>query len=208
MTDDVKTLIAEASVIAYYAAEQGHHGVSRMIGELVAALEAATSAPAVDREALASVLEGFIEGLRAERRLYPDLYRLELSDAVITHLGARDALQSSAPAVDREALAETIRQVASRGQYQMPDDSVPYEQWSLGMADAVMAALGARDVRDVQAEALEQVRDEIRSLACWTDPATGRSGFNVGNDEDGEAGARMAVLDILSQAIREARSER
>ena len=63
-------------------------------------------------------------------------------------------------------------------------------------------------MRDVQAEALERVRDEIRSLACWADPVTGRSGFNLGNDEDGEAGARMAVLDILAQAIREARSER
>ena len=61
--------------------------------------------------------------------------------------------------------------------------------------------------RQVQAEALERVREEIRALACWADPVTGSSGFNLGNDEDGEAGARMAVLDILSQAIRQASND-
>lgn len=76
----------------------------------------------------------------------------------------------------------------------MPDDSVPYEQWSLGMADAVMDVLGVRDVRDVQAEALEQAAEFLSEL-----PA----------DEDADVimwtAERMAER---AQAIREARSER
>ncbi|UXO93880.1 hypothetical protein Pan2_61 [Pseudanabaena phage Pan2] len=88
----------------------------------------------------------------------------DLAGGLIRNLGAVLEAASVAPAVDREALAETIRQVASRGQYQMPDDSVPYEQWSLGMADAVMDVLGARDVRDVQAEALEEAADATKTF--------------------------------------------
>lgn len=109
----------------------------------------------------------------------------------------RNALEAAtfAPAVDREALAESIRQVASRGQYQMPGDSVPYEQWSRGMADAVIAALGARDVRDVQAEAekrgAEAMRERILRFA----------------DDDGLIDQNL-VASITAGAIREARNER
>ena len=81
-------------------------------------------------------------------------------------------------------------------------------RWNTGAVDAEMFDRWlAEHTRQVQAEALERVRDEIRTLACWADPVTGRSGFNLGNDEDGEAGARMAVLDILAQAIREASND-
>lgn len=108
---------------------------------------------------------------------------------------------ASAPAVDREALAQQITVRVGRDFIRHPDHH------DYAAADRVIASGLLRDVRDVQAEALERVRDEIRSLACWADPVTGRSGFNLGNDEDGEAGARMAVLDILAQAIREARND-
>ena len=40
----------------------------------------------------------------------------------------------------RDELAQVIRAQASRGQYQMPGESLPYEQWSRSMADTVHAA--------------------------------------------------------------------
>jgi hypothetical protein len=49
----------------------------------------------------------------------------------------------SAEQIDREALTEAIRKQASGGQYQMPNDRVPYEAWSRALADAVIAHLAA-----------------------------------------------------------------
>lgn len=57
MSEDVKALIVEAGDIADYADRQQFYGASRVIRELVAALEAAQQAPAVDREALVNLLE-------------------------------------------------------------------------------------------------------------------------------------------------------
>ena len=141
------------------------------------------------------IVRKVIEALPAETRLYPDVYAWQVTDAL--------EAATSAPAIDREALGDIIRpHIADeymQGQVSPSDEVV---------LDEIFASGILRDVRDVQAEALERVREEIRALACWADPVTGRSGFNLGNDEDGEAGARMAVLDILAQAIREARNER
>lgn len=47
-----------------------------------------------------------------------------------------------APVMDRDALAAVIREQASGGQYQMPGDALPYEAWSLAMADALLPFIG------------------------------------------------------------------
>lgn len=153
---DIEALIAEARNPGRALSAQEWALLAQQLAE---ALEAATVAPAIDREAL----RGALANVLSDVTNYPEAVRSRML-----------------------------------GQY----------TGSLIESAAVAVEQSFRDVRDVQAEALERVRDEIRSLACWADPVTGRSGFNLGNDEDGEAGARMAVLDILAQAIREARSER
>lgn len=122
MTNDVKALIAEAREWVDW--NQGislsqNQNVASILERLTAALEAATSTPAVDREALASVLEKFIEGLRAERRLYPDLYRLELADALIASGILRDVRDVQAEALEQAAAhVEKLRAV---------EESVPAE---------------------------------------------------------------------------------
>lgn len=112
------------------------------------------------------------------------------------------------PAVDREALARVLAEL------------VPGEDWpsnidlgghaALGTrddefraamlegADRILASGVLRDVRDVQAEALEQAAKAMRS---------GRDDFYV-DVALGGAGFVAEWVDARAQAIREARSER
>lgn len=208
MTDDVKDLVEPAQEWDARAVQRNPEKAARYIQALADALEAATVTPAVDREALGDIIRPHIADEYLQGQVYP-------SDEVVLDeiFGSGILRERTAPAVDREALARELYAAdfwgdenARRDWDELIAHPVHFERYR-ARADALIASGILRDARDVQAEALERAREEIRSLACWADPVTGRSGFNLGNDEDGEAGARMAVLDILAQAIREARSE-
>lgn len=126
MTDDVKALIAEARSVVRDDRSYRFVPEPRLLLDLADALEAASVAPAVDRETLARVLSDPKWQRGSDVREWP------------------------------EDEAEAYRE----------------EGWSVGIAaaravlvqkqvDALLAALGARDVRDVQAGALEQAAAEL-----------------------------------------------
>lgn len=112
---------------------------------------------------------------------------------------AADALEAATatPAVDREALARFFDPWAwdcgdpSRGAVQVSRAE------SLSKADAAIASGVLRDVRDVQAEALEEAARHIHPTnreSDWTDYAKG-----LGRGAD--------LLEFRAQAIREARND-
>lgn len=101
--------------------------------------------------------------------------------------------------LSREELVELIKQVPAGSHL---DLKLRKQLLSMETAELVARAGSlATLLSEARLEVLREVTEEIRSLACWRDPVTGQSGFNLGNDEDGEAGARMAVLAILEQAM-------
>lgn len=166
MTDDVKALIAEAGEIAQYADEQGHHGASRVIRQLVAALWAATVAPAVDREALieridGSALDHFLKSFNGD----------EAGD--IDYVWAEDGNTGWAMRGGNDVASVLLKAF-----------------------DALLASGLLRDVRDVQAEALEQAADVCERIQ--NDEEFGGSG----------AGRIVAAKIVLRSMAEEARSER
>ncbi len=110
--------------------------------------------------------------------------------------GLADALEAAtvAPAVDREALVEVLARA----------DALSDEQWSSRefiygpQADAIIASGILRDVRDVQAEALEEAAKAMRSDRddFYVDVALGGADFVA------------EWVDARAQAIRGARNER
>lgn len=148
MTDDVKALIAEARNRTTEHARQNPEGSVDLAFRLAAALEAATVAPAVDRQALA-------------RYFY---------------------MRNGGTEKNWDYLAERIR----AGREPEHGRMICYQQ-----ADALLASGLLRDVRDVQAEALEQFAAEVRADVSRKSHALFPSD-----------------LDARAQAIREARNER
>lgn len=109
----------------------------------------------------------------------------DLRDHLRMALSALEAA-TVAPAVDREALATVLQE-------QFPTGAGGYAVvWEdcLAAVDALLAALGARDVRDVQAEGADLAADWL-AQQLWPDAA----------DYAGH-------VRQFAQAIREARSER
>lgn len=152
-------------------------------------IEAATSAPAVDREELIQAL------IRARIDWHGTVtHESEISwlaDAAIAHLGARNVRDvEKTPAVDREALVEVLARA----------DALSDEQWSWRefiygpQVDALLASGLLRDVRDVQAEALEQLVERV------TDDG-------LVQVFGGEKFVSVPLLVSEAQAIREARNE-
>ena len=131
------------------------------------------------------IVRKVIEALPAETRLYPDVYAWQVTDAL--------EAATSAPAVDREELIQAL--IRARIDWH---GTVTHEAEISWLADAVIAHLGVRDVRDVQAEALEQAAKAMRS---------GRDDFYV-DVALGGAGFVAEWVDARAQAIREARNER
>lgn len=74
-----------------------------------------------------------------------------------------------APVMDRDALAAVIREQASGGQYQMPGDALPYEAWSLAMADALLPFIG-QPAREVDSEARALAVENARQELEWARP--------------------------------------
>lgn len=182
MTDDVKALIAEARE---YALTGNWKPATVLIASLADALEAATVAPAKTVQEVLELLDNF----HGDNRMSYDAYT-NLHDAVAL-LDARPA-----PAVDREALARLFDPWA----WDYGDPTSGAVQVSraetLQKADSVIASGILRDVRDVQAEALEQYADER-----WG--AVGKR-----RKEDNSMFGEELRIREHAQAIREARSER
>lgn len=112
-------------------------------------------------------------GFRSETRSYAEKVQAEYWFGA----GWRSALEAatSAPAIDREALMNAITDAA------LASEDIPE------VADHLLASGVLRDVRDVQAEALEQAADDVEPFGYAT----------VTN-----------ILRMRAQAIREARNER
>lgn len=131
------------------------------------------------------IVRKVIEALPAETRLYPDVYAWQVTDAL--------EAATSAPAVDREALASVLEADEC---YERDANSAGWVFHPRLGADALIASGLLRDVRDVQAETLEQAADAMEA-------APGPL------EEYREAALEEArYLRARAQAIREARSER
>lgn len=139
-------------------------------------------------------------GFRSETRSYGEKMQAEHWFTA----GWRSALEAatSAPAVDREALAREMYAAdfwgdenAHRDWGELIAHPVHFERYR-ARADALIASGILRDVRDVQAEALEQYADDR-----WGAVGKRRKEENSMFDEE------LRIRD-RAQAIREARSER
>ena len=193
MNDDVKALIAEARqahIESVYAAPGKAVG---LLNALADALEAATVAPAVDREALVWQMYDLLGGdTSLGSPFMPDEGIAHNARSVSEALLASGLLRErTAPAVDREALA---RELAPHDDH--PESAAwTHLDWAYDVADALLASGILRDVRDVQAEALEQAADVCERIQ---------------NDEEfGGSGANriVAAKIVLRSMAQEARND-
>lgn len=115
----------------------------------------------------------------------------DLSDWANIARRLRDALEDATvtPAVDREALANGLRR--RFGVSNGTQTWVEFQGTADGLSQVVVDMLGARDVRQVQAEALEQAADDL----------------TPGDDKVDDWGIRAGLLRARAQAIREARND-
>jgi len=150
MTDDVravaqKILDRTADQIGTHSTNCHEYHLACFAAVVMREMEAATSAPAVDRKQ-------FLEQVNRALFKYDNDPAFGVRQ-VAEYLSASAPQEVAAPAADREALIQAL--IRARIDWHGTVTHEPEISW---LADAVIAHLGARDVRDVQAEALEQAK--------------------------------------------------